>query len=325
MDIDAVIPWVDGADPAHRQRLEAHLAACGGTRPPAAQATRFDDAGELDWCVASILRFAPWFRRIHIVSDRQTPALVERLRGTPQAARVRLVDHREIFAGFEHALPTFNSRSICSLLWRIRDLAGHYVVFNDDFSILRPIGPDAFFRDGRVVLRGAWHAQAEHTALGALRRWFRRSRAERAGNREAQALSARLAGFERRCFRLPHVPYPFRRATLEAFFSARPELLERNIAHRLRSSEQFLAESLAAHLEIAQDRAVLGDRLRVVQVKPGEQSEWRLRAKLREADRDARVAFACVQSLDRAPDALRTRIAGWLDRRVGSPDEAAAG
>jgi len=319
MIVDAVIPWVDGADPSHRRRLEAYLGD-GAARPPAAaRATRFHDAGELEWCVASILRHAPWFRRIHVVTDAQAPALFGRVAGTPLASRLRLVDHREIFAGYERHLPTFNSRSICSLLWRIDGLAEHYVVFNDDFAILRPIGPEAFFRDGRVVLRGRWHAPAERGVLGALRRLAGRRGGDRAGNREAQELSARLAGFEQRYFRLPHVPYPFRRRTLEDFFALHPERLERNIAHRLRSPEQFLAESLAAHLEIARDGAVLGDRLRVVQVKPGEQQEWRLRAKLREADRDDAVAFACVQSLDRASGPLRAAIGAWLDRHVGPP------
>ncbi|MBA8882239.1 Stealth CR1 domain-containing protein [Dokdonella fugitiva] len=328
MNIDAVIPWVDGADPAHRQRLEAHLASRGGGRPPAARPTRFHDAGELDWCVASILRFAPWFRRIHVVTDRQEPALVARLRGTPAAARVRVVDHREIFAGHEHCLPTFNSRTISAVLWRIPDLAEHYVCFNDDFMILRPIEPAAFFRDDRVVLRGAWHAQAGASALAGLRRLFKRARGDadgRAGNREAQELSARLAGFGRRYFRLPHVPYPYRRATLQAFFAAHPDLLGRQLAHALRSPEQFLAESLAAHLEIAAGHAAFDDDLRVVQLKPGEQREWRLRAKLRAADRDARIAFACVQSLDQASAALQAEIAAWLDRRIGRVAQVLAG
>jgi len=323
MIVDAVIPWVDGADPAHRQRLEACLGRRDGPRPVAAHATRFHHAGELDWCVASILRFAPWLRRIHIVTDAQTPTLLARLRDTPHAARVRVVDHREVFAGFEHVLPTFNSRTISSMLWRIEGLAEHYLCFNDDFMILRAVGPDAFFRDGKVVLRGAWHTQSGHVTFAGLRRRLKRTRSgERAGNREAQELSARLAGFDRRYFRLPHVPYPYRRTTLEAFFCAHPGILERNIAHRLRSPEQFLAESLAAHLEIAAGHAIFDDRLRVAQVKPGEQGEWRLLAKLRDADRDASVAFACVQSLDQASGPLHARITAWLDRRIGAPEAA---
>ncbi|MCB1579184.1 MAG: Stealth CR1 domain-containing protein, partial [Xanthomonadales bacterium] len=44
MNIDAVITWVDGADPAHRQRLDAYLTGIGQSRPPSAERTRFNDA-----------------------------------------------------------------------------------------------------------------------------------------------------------------------------------------------------------------------------------------------------------------------------------------
>src|SRR5690606_9013586 len=114
------------------------------------------DAGEIEYCVASILRFAPWFRRIHIVSDAQTPALVQRVRRSEWRDRIRMADHREIFRKFERHLPTFNSRSIISLLWRIPELAERFVYFNDDMALLQPVRERDFFRDGRVVLRGQW-------------------------------------------------------------------------------------------------------------------------------------------------------------------------
>src|SRR5690606_23049320 len=156
---------VDGADPAHRARLDAYLAGLPGRRPPAAHSTRFSDIGEIDYCVASILRYAPWLQRIHIVSDAQTPRIVEQLRGTPYADRVRVVDHREIFAGFEQHLPTFNSRSIISLLWRIPGLSDDFVYFNDDMLLLREVAPADFFRDGRIVLRGEWRSQSMPGAM----------------------------------------------------------------------------------------------------------------------------------------------------------------
>lgn len=319
MGVDAVITWVDGADPAHRDKLARYLAAIGGKPPPVASATRFHDAGEIDWCIASILRHAPWFERIVIVTDAQVPPLVARAAGTPLAARVRVVDHRELFAGFEQHLPTFNSRAIISMLWRIDGLSERFVYFNDDFSLLRPVAETDFFRDGKVVLRGTWRAQSH-------RRWSRRlvdalrgPRVDRAGNHVAQELSARLAGFDERYYRMYHNPYPFRRATLRAFFDAHPALLEDNASHRLRSSRQFKGEVLAAHLEIAQGTAILDNALHTVQLKPGEQAPWRLRRKLREADRDPAAAFACVQSLDRASPALQDEIVGWLRRRVGAP------
>ena len=321
--IDAVIPWVDGADPAHAARLQALLGERGGARPPSAHATRFNDAGELDFCVASILRHAPWFGTIWIVTDAQRPALLDRIAGTPLAPRVRLVDHREAFAGFERHLPTFNSRSISAVLWRIEGLAERFVYFNDDFMLLRDVAPTDFFRDGGVVLRGAWRPQSAHS-------WLRRTAAawkslrgqppERGtSERHAQELSARLAGIDRRYYALQHNPYPFRRATLQAYFEAHPDVLEDGVRHRLRALDQFRAESLATHLEIAQGTAILDNRLHVVELKPRQQSPARVRRRMAAADRDASAAFACVQSLERAAPALQAQIVDWLRRRIGPP------
>jgi hypothetical protein len=320
--VDAVITWVDGADPAHRARLAAYLQSVGGAPPPAARAARFHDAGEIDFCVASILRHAPWIERIFVVTDAQVPPLLSRVDGTPLAARIRIVDHRELFAGFERYLPTFNSRAIISLLWRIPGLCEEFVYFNDDFSLLRPVRAEDFFRDGKVVVRGQWQAQS-HRRLGrrivqTLKR-LRGARADHAGNHDAQELSARLAGFADRYYRMFHNPYPMRRSTLQTFFAEHPGLLESNIAHRLRSSTQFKAEVLAAHLEVAQGDAVFDNALRTVQLKPRQQSAQRLRAKMAMADRDAGFAFACVQSLELADAGMQSEIAAWLRRHVGAP------
>ena len=100
-DVDAVIAWVDGADPAHRRKLQQFLHGKDAGEPAAA-ATRFSDCGEIDYCVASLLRFAPWLRTIFIVTDEQTPSLIARLKGTRFEQRVRVIDHREIFSGHEH-------------------------------------------------------------------------------------------------------------------------------------------------------------------------------------------------------------------------------
>ncbi len=324
--IDAVITWVDGNDPAHRARLAAFLAERGGPPPPTALPTRFADAGELEYCLASILRYAPWFRRIHIVTGGQTPPQLARLAGTAWAGRVRLVDHREIFAGCEDHLPTFNSRAIITALWRIEGLAERFVYFNDDFMLLQPAQPEDFFRGGAPVVRGRWQTQARYRwtrrLLDRLRVLRARPGADRAASHDAQELSARLAGFEHRYYRMYHNPYPMRRSTLAAFFDAHPQLLAENLRHRLRASSQFKTECLAAHLEIAQGNAAQDNRKYVVQLKPRRQSATRVAGKLALADRDPAAAFVCVQSLEMAPEAVRERIVAWLDRRVGRLDQA---
>lgn len=328
--VDAVVAWVDGNDPAHRAKLDACLRALGQPPRGGAAPTRFDDAGEIEYCLVSLLRFAPWLRRIHVVTAGQVPPALPRLQASAWGGRLRLVDHAEVFAGYERFLPTFNSRAICSMLWRIDGLAERFLYLNDDFMLLRPLSRSDFFADdGKVVQRGAWRPQSAHTLAGKARLALRKLRGTLAGTareprdseRNAQELSARLAGFDDRYFRLGHTPYTFRRSTMRAFFDAHPGLLERDLAWPFRRAGQFRAECVSAHLEIAQGNAAFDRRLRLVQLKPAEQQAWRLRNKLRDADRDERAAFACVQSLDLAPEALRADIVAWLRRRIGTLDQ----
>ena len=328
--IDAVITWVDGSDPVHRRKLEAYLDSLDRPRPPAADPTRFNDAGELAYCLASIIRFAPWFRHLYIVTDGQRPSVLEAFRGTPWEGRIRLVDHRGIFAGHERHLPNFNSYAIISVLWRIEGLAERFVYFNDDFSLIANVAPEDFFDGDKMVVRGRWQAQAAHRPLkrlaNALRSLAGRPRAgapgARVGHQAAQEESARMAGYQRQFVRLFHTPYPMRRSTLQEYFASRPEELERNLEHRLRSPRNFNTECLAAHLEFARGRARLDNRLRLVHLKPDEQMPLRLRSKLRRADRDASFAFACVQSLDKADPAVGASVTGWLDARIGTLADA---
>jgi len=115
--IDGVITWVDGSDPEHRQKRRAAEHAAGGDIgqpiPAGTDPTRFIDNGELRYCLASLHRFAPWLRRIHLITDNQCPAFLDE--ALQRHYRVTIVDHREVFRDYEWALPTFNSRSIATV------------------------------------------------------------------------------------------------------------------------------------------------------------------------------------------------------------------
>jgi hypothetical protein len=343
--IDAVITWVDGSDPAHARKRAQLLGADAAARYAAADATRFGDCGEIAWCVASLLRFAPWLRRIHIVADAQQPAFMARVQGTPLADRVRVVDHREIFAGYERFLPTFSNRSIEAMLWRVPDLAERFVYLNDDFMLLRPVAPSDFFygdddgdddddaageafgEAGGVVLRGHWRDTAARERWTRLRARLRAllgrdggaARVARPSQHAAQQLSARMAGFESRYFQFPHCPASLRRRTIADWFAANPDALERNLAYRLRSAEQFLTVALANHLELAAGHARIDDRLRTLRLQPARQSAPSLRADLARPARDPALAFACVQSLDEATPAVRVQLQDWLTQVIGPP------
>jgi hypothetical protein len=156
-EVDAVITWVDGADPAHRHKRDHHLSQAEAQAPLHDNGTnphRWLCSDELNYCVRSIAHNAPWVRRIWIVTDDQQPMLAPM--SAEDSAKIRIVDHREIFAGYEDALPTFNSLSIETMLWRIPGLADHFLYFNDDVFLTAPVTRSDFFSADGPVLRGKW-------------------------------------------------------------------------------------------------------------------------------------------------------------------------
>jgi hypothetical protein len=136
--IDAVYLWVDGDDPAWRRRL-AEAVAAGGVEPSAYDPARFRDRGELRYSLRSLEMYAPWIRHIHIVTAGQVPAWLTR-----EHPRVSVVDHADI-AGDTLRRPSFSSRAISTALHRIDGLAEHFIYFNDDFFLGRPVAPTTFF------------------------------------------------------------------------------------------------------------------------------------------------------------------------------------
>lgn len=326
--IDAVITWVDGADPFHAAKLDHYLASVGKKRTGSASSTRFHDAGEVEYCVTSILKFAPWIRKIFIVTDQQVPDLMRKLQGTRFENKVKIIDHREIFAGYEQYLPTFNSSSILTMLWRIPDLTEQFIFFNDDFILIKPVVPENFFVAGDVLIRGKWHWMSDYLPHRWLFRLIKRVLGTgasntniRPGHRVRQELSARIVGFNRKYFRLPHVPHAWRRSSFQSFFTANPEVLYSNIEPKLRSSNQFVVEALACHLEISAGTARIDPKVRNVQLKPGQQSLIRIRQKLTSAVNDLDKLFLCVQSLEASSKVKQAFILSWLDKNIGTLEQ----
>lgn len=143
MKIDIVYTWVNGRDPAWRARRDAVMRQFGRPIEESVTDGRFEDNEELRYSLRSLQRHAPWANRIHMVTDRQTPAWLD-----VNQDRVRVVDHTEIFSD-PAELPTFSSRPIERNLHRIPGLSEHFVYFNDDFFLCRDAQPEDFFADGR--------------------------------------------------------------------------------------------------------------------------------------------------------------------------------
>lgn len=139
-DVDAVLTWVDGDDPQWQAQREARLAGRSGIAATASSSgmSRYRSRDELRWAMRSLHLFAPWVRRIHLVTAGQTPDWLD-----TSDPRVALVDHRDVFPA--EALPTFNSHAIESRLHHVPDLTEHFLYVNDDFVLGRPVRKEHFF------------------------------------------------------------------------------------------------------------------------------------------------------------------------------------
>ncbi len=142
--VDVVYTWVDGSDPEWNAAREQRLAGITGsslttaqTRESSGQA-RYLDRDELRSSLRSLHLFAPWVRRIHLVTAGQVPPWLD-----VDHPQIHLVDHRDILPA--DGLPTFNSHAIETALHTIEGLSEQFLYFNDDFFLARPVRPEAFF------------------------------------------------------------------------------------------------------------------------------------------------------------------------------------
>ncbi|SCL22366.1 Stealth protein CR1, conserved region 1 [Micromonospora rhizosphaerae] len=144
--IDAVFTWVDGSDPEWLRRKEAALGTPGGLlHAVAANTSRYHNRDELRYAMRSLHSFAPWLRRIFLVTDSQLPSWLD-----PNHPMVTVVTHAELFADLG-GRSSFNSHAIESRLHRIEGLAEHFLYFNDDVFLGRPLLPTHFFHANGIA------------------------------------------------------------------------------------------------------------------------------------------------------------------------------
>jgi hypothetical protein len=146
MEIDLVYMWVDGSDPMWLAKKRAHTGemALGGETNSKA---RYENNDELKYSLRSIEQYAPWIRHIFIVTDSQTPAWLD-----TSNHRISIIDHTDILP--PEARPCFNASVIEHYLYRIPDLAEHFMLANDDTFLGTSLTPDFFFAsDGYPIVR----------------------------------------------------------------------------------------------------------------------------------------------------------------------------
>lgn len=318
MKIDAVITWVDGDDPHHREKRARYGSKEMFAAQDVAGETRFSSLGEIFWCVASINRFAPWINRIYIVTDGQDPGLNGFLEEAfPEGhIPVEIVDHKVIFRGYEEYLPTFNSVSLETMTWRIPGLSDRFIELNDDFMLTAPVTPEDFFTpDGKPVC----YAKRYSVALTRFTRLFkhRKDGSKKVTFKGLMLNAASLAGSRSFYFRLDHTPRALRRDFYENYFSKHKELMARNIRYRFRDPDQFTPQELQYLTLYRKGECVQRDSHKVLFFLQPKRKRDYVKRKLEKLDRMKSCKFICFNSMDLASEPDRAMIMSMIENRLG--------
>lgn len=314
--IDVVITWVDGDDISHREKRRKYASADELTNDDIGGEIRYKSVGEIRYCLASILRFAPFVRKIFIVTDNQNPQLDDFIEAEfpDRIAEIVIIDHKVIFEGYESYLPVFNSLAIETMLWRIPGLSDHYVYFNDDVLLAAPVEPDDFFVGDSLVCyasKMSWH-------FAAFLRWAKHiGKSHKVfGFKDSMINAAALLGRRDTFLLFDHIPHMMIRSVFEDYFTMHPEALKINISHRFRDQVQYNPQELCYLLAQKDGKAVIrSNKGNYLYLYPRKKKNY-VNHKIRQFDSYPNAKFLCINSLNNAePDDVR-KVLTWLEKRI---------
>lgn len=312
--LDIVIAWVDGNDISLKNKRRQFM---NQNEPSnALDDTRFASNDEIYFCIASILKYVPYAGTIYVVTDQQTPLWLDQFsqQGLCPAEKIKIVDHQELFRGYEFALPTFNSLSIESMLWNIKGISNHFIYLNDDFFFNQQSDLSDFLIDGQMVIYGHWQATLIKKMKYIFRKFLQQNfgKVAEAKYSTAQMLSADRVGMTR-YYEIHHRPHILSRDLLSTFFKNNKELLDQQIQFKFRNIDQLLPVGLSNHLAIQSDQAILKDDIDIAYLKDGRDLE-----KCILALSNSEIKFGCIQSLDQLESLAEGRIrAALIQKFIG--------
>lgn len=248
LPVDVVYTWVDSDDPT----WQAERAAAMVDRPPtrgidlSANQSRFVSYDELRYSLRSLELYAPWVRRIFLVTAGHVPQWLD-----VDHPRLTVVRHSEIFADPSN-LPTFNSHAIEAQLHRIPGLAEHFLYLNDDVMFCSPVPKELFVASNGITY---FYPSPLPIGFGSLREDDTPVVQAAKANR---ALLADHAGVEI-TQRMQHVAHPLRVSVLNDLERAFPDSVAATAAARFRGRGDIsIASSLAHYFGYLQGTAMPG-------------------------------------------------------------------
>jgi hypothetical protein len=295
-DIDIVFSWVDGSSAEFQRmralRMQNYVVGVGDD-----SAARYRQLDELKYALRSVYLFAPWIRRIFIVTDSPAPSWLD------EHPAVTIVPSSAFFLD-QTNLPTHNSHAIESQLHHIDGLSEHFLYSNDDMFFARPVSPDIFFSPGGIT---KFIEATTRIGLGD-------NSPERSGFENAARVNRRLLRerFGRVTTRhLEHAPTPLRRSVLAEMEREFPADFARTAASPFRSATDIsVTNSLYHYYSLLTGRAVVQSNARVKYVETTLKSSL---GQMKTLLRTRREDFFCLNDGSAPELSIETRTSAVLD------------
>ena len=141
-NVDIVVPWVNPNDAIWRSSFEFWNKNENGDKDPC----RFRDLGTFPFWFRSVEKKCNWFNKIILVLSNKSQIPKWLNINNP---KLKIVYHDEFIPTDE--LPTFNAFVINCYLPFINFISEKYILFNDDFFVVKPILKESFFNKDCIV------------------------------------------------------------------------------------------------------------------------------------------------------------------------------
>lgn len=238
--VDVVFTWVNSLDPVWRSSFEQYSDLCG------ADSDRFDQSEELRYAIRALVQFAPWVRRIFILSNCAPPPWYR-----PNET-VIWIPHEAVIPS--EYLPTFNSHAIETYLHHIPNIAENFIYLNDDFFISDFVNKKDFHTDfGSTVCRlepyGALQYLEELCFAEEAEEW------QHAAVNGVNLINEKFGFRPRQLHR--HAPYAFKKSVFLEIEEQFPNEFHATRSARMRSrGDVSIASFVYHHYALATRRAV---------------------------------------------------------------------
>ena len=249
--IDIIITWVDGNDPVWQAEKDRYSGKTSGDT----RQKRYREWDSLKYLFRGIEKFAPWVNRVFLVTCGHLPEWLN-----TENPKFRHIRHSDYIPA--EYLPTFSSRPIDMNFHRIEELSEHFIYFNDDMFLIRPVEPSDFFENGlpcdsaiQDVICPKWRTDdkqlgADHlfsavfydTAV--LNRNFKKKSVIRKNRGKWFSPKYGRDNFKNLLlmrwnyftgFKSVHYPYSYLTSTYRDVWAAEPDMLSAACAHRFRT------------------------------------------------------------------------------------------